>query len=228
MRRRILLALALAGATVALGLAACAPAAVGVPGAVAPGQVVVPAPAAAFSGEPTRALDGAFAIGSGPIVIDAWVDFFCPYCRMFEEGNGEFIRGLVGQDAATLRIHPIAILDRASMGTKYSTRAANAFACVAEYAPEGALDYMQWLYANQPPESTPGLVDDELAVSAPPVAVDCIHDGRFADWVSDWTESALDAGVQGTPTVLVNGSRYTGSLDGPDFRNFVSGVSVTV
>jgi len=224
-RRRVLLALA--GAAVALGLAACAPAAPGVPGSVPPGQIVVPAPDL-VSGEPTRAVDGAFAIGSGRVVIDAWVDFFCPYCRMFEEGNGAFLRALVEQDVATLRIHPIAILDRASMGTKYSTRAANAFACVAEYSPADALDYMEHLYANQPPESTPGLSDDELAAAAPPSAVDCIHEGRFAEWVGDWTEGALDAGVQGTPTVFVNGSRFQGALSGPDFRDFVSGMTATV
>lgn len=231
MRRRVLLALA--GAGVALGLAACAPATPGVPGSVPPAEVVVPAPvegapADAVSGEPTRAVDGAFAIGTGAIVIDAWVDFFCPYCRMFEEGNGAFIRELVEQDAATLRVHPIAILDRASMGTKYSTRAANAFACVAEHSPADALDYMERLYEIQPAESTPGLTDDELAAGAPRSAVDCIRDGRFADWVGDWTRGALDLGVQGTPTVLVDGVLYQGALGGSAFREFVLGATSTV
>jgi len=226
MPRRILLALA--GAAVVLGLAACAPATPGLPGSVPPGEVVVPGPGGAQPDEPSLAVDGAFAIGSGPVVIDAWVDFFCPYCRMFEEGNGELIRALVERDAATLRVHPIAILDRASMGTKYSTRAANAFACVAEYSPSDALDYMEHLYANQPPESTPGLSDDELAAGAPRAAVDCIRGGWFAGWVGDWTQGALDAGVQGTPTVLVNGSLFQGALRGPDFRDFLSGMAATV
>lgn len=225
MRRRILTALA--GVAVAVGLAACAPAVPGVPGSI---RVVspIPDPASAPSGEPLLAIDGAFAIGSGPIVIDAWVDFFCPFCRMFEEANGDFIGALVRDDVATLRVHPIAILDRASMGTKYSTRSANAFACVAEFSPDDALDYMASLYANQPQESTEGLSDDELAVGAPRAAVDCIHDGRFGGWVTDWTQQSLDAGVQGTPTVFVNGSRYTGSLNGPEFRNFVAAVTTAV
>ncbi|HWK19557.1 MAG TPA: thioredoxin domain-containing protein [Microbacteriaceae bacterium] len=223
--RRVLVGLA--GAAALLGLAACAPATAGVPGSVPPGDVVVQVPVEAVSGEPSRAVDGAFAIGSGPIVIDAWVDFFCPYCRMFEEGHGEYIRGLVERDAATLRVHPIAILDRASMGTKYSTRAANAFACVAEHAPERALDYMAHLYEIQPAEATPGLTDDQLAMAAPAAAVECIHGGWYAQWVGDWTRGALDAGVQGTPTVLVNGSLYRGRLDGPDFREFVGGATST-
>ena len=40
----------------------------------------------------------------------------------------------------TLEVHPIAILDRASLGTKYSSRAANAAGCVASYAPDKFLD----------------------------------------------------------------------------------------
>lgn len=234
MPRRLLLALA--GAAAVLGLAACAPASPGIPGSVVPGSVVpgpvapgeVVVPGEVVPAEPTRAVDGAVAIGSGPIVIDAWVDFFCPYCRMFEEGNGEYLRTLVEQDRATLRVHPIAILDRASMGTEYSTRAANAFVCVAEYAPSETLDFMEALYANQPPESTPGRSDEELAAFAPAAAAECIGDGRFAEWVGDWTAAALDAGVRATPTILVNGTQYRGALDGPAFRDFVSGLTAAL
>lgn len=219
--------LAVLGAGLVLGLAACAPASGGVPGSVAPGKVIVLEPAGPVSGDPSRAVDGAFAIGTGPVVIDAWVDFFCPYCRMFEEGNGEYIRALIDRGTATLRVHPIAILDHASMGTKYSTRAANAFACVAEYAPGRALDYMEHLYKVQPRESTPGLSDEELGAAAPADAVECIHGGWYTGWVGDWTGGALDAGVRGTPTVLVNGALYQGRLEGPDFREFVGGANST-
>lgn len=226
--RRGVLATALAAA-VALGLVACAPAVPGVPGT--PPASVAPETAAHGGPEgvpsvPERARAGAFALGSGAIVIDTWVDFFCPYCRAFEESNGELIRTLVEQGRATLRVHPIAFLDRASMGTRYSTRAANAFACVAEYAPAGAFDYMAYLYANQPPESTPGLDDDALAGAAPGEAVDCIREGWFADWVGEATRGALEAGVRGTPTVLVNGMLYRGRITGGDFRDAVLGSTV--
>ena len=31
------------------------------------------------------------ALGSGPGVVDAYIDFLCPFCRMFEERSGPTI-----------------------------------------------------------------------------------------------------------------------------------------
>lgn len=207
------------GAT--LGLSACAPAVPGVPGSVAPpGSPGAPAPVPPAS-EPASAVQGAIVIGDGETQIDIWVDFFCPFCRMFEEANGDYVERLVGRGEATLRVHPIAILDRASMGTAYSTRAAGAFACVGEYAPEEALGYFQRLYEVQPEEGTPGLTDEELAAAAPGIAADCIRDGWFGDWVGEWTQRSLEAGIRATPTVLVNTEQFPGGYDPADFRAFV-------
>ena len=63
--------------------------------------------------------------------MDTYVDFMCPVCNQFEQAYGEAIQGLVDDGTITLNIHPISILDRASQGTEYSTRAANAMYCVA-------------------------------------------------------------------------------------------------
>src|SRR5690606_11469343 len=72
---------------------------------------------------------------SDPLSIVIYVDYMCPYCSQFESVNGSLVEQLVTSGVATLEIHPIAILDNSSQGTKYSTRAANAMACVANYAP---------------------------------------------------------------------------------------------
>ena len=60
-----------------------------------------------------------------------YIDFMCPVCNQFEQLYGPTIQGLVDDGTITLGIHPIAILDRQSQGTEYSTRAANAMYCVA-------------------------------------------------------------------------------------------------
>ena len=55
----------------------------------------------------------------------------CPVCNQFEQLYGPEIQNLVDDGTITLGIHPIAILDRLSQGTEFSTRAANAMYCVA-------------------------------------------------------------------------------------------------
>jgi hypothetical protein len=62
--------------------------------------------------------------------IVMYVDYLCPFCGQFEATNSESLRTMVESGAATLEVHPIAILTNKSAGTQYSLRAANAAACV--------------------------------------------------------------------------------------------------
>lgn len=171
------------------------------------------------------------------IDIQMYVDFLCPYCGAFEATNGEYIRGLLENGGATVEIHPIAILDRVSNGTKYSTRAANAFACMANFSPNQAYEFHTLLFENQPQENTAGLSDDELVALAEQAGAQnlsnveqCIRDQTFKAWVADARERALNnpipntdgATVTGTPTVIVNGQKYPGAVDDPaQFAAFV-------
>ena len=95
---------------------------------------------------------GAIAVGDGPDQLATYIDFMCPVCGQFEELYGETIEGLVDDGSITLNIHPISILDRASQGTEFSTRSANAMYCVAVADAEASLPFLQAMYANQPEE----------------------------------------------------------------------------
>ncbi|PRY70132.1 protein-disulfide isomerase [Glaciihabitans tibetensis] len=171
--------------------------------------------------------------------IVVYLDYLCPYCGNFENTNGEQIASWVTSGAATLEVHPISILDSQSLGSEYSTRSANAAACVANYDPDNFLAVNTALFADQPEEATTGLTDDELVELIAAAGSDgddvasCITDGTFSEWVAGATERALEgplpntevAAVTGTPTVLVNGSQYTGALDDPEaFSTFVTDV----
>ena len=155
---------------------------------------------------------GAIAVGDGADELATYIDFMCPVCGQFEELYGETIEGLVDDGSITLNIHPISILDRASQGTEYSTRSANAMYCVAVADPEASLPFLQAMYANQPAESTPGLTDDQILEIASGVGVsgidDCVNDGRYSKYVTAMTEETPvqpgAAGI-GTPTVMLNG-----------------------
>ena len=140
----------------------------------------------------------------------AYEDFLCPVCGAFEAETGSWLADQVAAGQIELEYRPIAILDESS-STDYSTRAANAAACVADQAgPEAYVAMHGELFAQQPAEGGPGLPDDtlvELAVKAgaeQDAVSSCIEDGTFEDWVAQVTDRASDDGVTGTPTVLVD------------------------
>ncbi|ANJ26381.1 thioredoxin domain-containing protein [Agromyces aureus] len=192
----------------------------------------VETPAIKAGGEPTATVPD----DSGTVAnIVTYIDYLCPFCGQFETTNSEAMRTMVESGAATLEIHPIAILTNKSAGTQYSLRAANAAACVADLSPEAFFDYNELLFQNQPEEGSVGLNNSDLkklagdAGAASSVNA-CIDDVRFKAWVQDATTRALTgpipnsdlASVTGTPTVLVNGQQYSGSLtDAAEFQSFV-------
>jgi protein-disulfide isomerase len=70
-------------------------------------------------------------LGSGPVVVDAYVDFQCPYCRAFELSSGDALRAMVAEGLITLVVHPMDFLDQASTN-HYSSRAASASGCASD------------------------------------------------------------------------------------------------
>ena len=197
------------------------------------GMVAVPTAALQAEAEPVpNAVDESADV----IDIQIYVDYLCPFCNIFEETNNAQLETWLASGAATVEIHPISILNSNSMGTQYSTRAANAAACVANYAPDSFWAVNKALFANQPEERTTGLSNDELvsivteAGATPADEIEsCITDETFKTWVGDATLRALDgpipnseALVKGTPTVVVDGLKYEGAVDDADaFATFV-------
>jgi protein-disulfide isomerase len=174
---------------------------------------------------------------AGTLDIQMYVDYLCPICGQFEATNGDYITSLLDNGKTTVEIHPIAILDRLAQGSKYSTRATNAAACVANYSPNQFYDFHNLLFANQPKENTTGLSDDQLidlttqaGVESPDKIASCIKDQEFKKWVADAQARALNGPipnsnvdkVTGTPTIIVNGLKYEGSVsDLASFQAFV-------
>jgi protein-disulfide isomerase len=155
---------------------------------------------------------GAIVVGDGENTMDTYIDFMCPVCNQFEQIYGEAISGLVEDGTITHNIHPISILDRASQGTEYSTRAANAMYCVAAADGTAAVPFMQAMFANQPAEGTAGLTNEQILEIAGGVGVTgidaCVNDGEYSGFVTAMTEKtpvAPGASGIGTPTIAING-----------------------
>jgi len=164
---------------------------------------------------PSVAVDDgtAFSVGSGPVVVDLYEDFMCPICHEFETQTGATIKQMVADKKITVRYHPVAILDRASNGTEYSTRAAGAAAAAAM---DGKfIEYHDVLYANQPEENSDGLTDAKLIELGKSVGLGdpfatAVTDKTYDAWAGKVTETFSARGYTGTPTIVVAGKQVQG------------------
>ncbi|MEN1976329.1 DsbA family protein [Cellulomonas olei] len=185
--------------------------------------------------------DGGIAVGADGVGaqidadlprVDVYLDYMCPACGAFEQTNGDNLVSLASDGQATIVYHPIAILNRYSNGTGFSTRAASAAALVAEQAPEAFPVFNEQMFAGQPEEGTSGLTNDEIAdiasdAGVPDAVTALISDGtaldRFGQWVTSATNAASanqdlvnpQSGNFGTPTILVDGTIWTENWTDP-------------
>ncbi|EFQ84658.1 DsbA-like protein [Aeromicrobium marinum DSM 15272] len=156
----------------------------------------------------TPALATGTEVPDPPVTVALYEDFLCPSCRIFEERSGAYLRDAVTQGRIVLEYRPFTFLIGASTN-RYTERAANAAACVADSA--GVVPYANFhdlLYANQPAEGVAGhedpvLVDFAAQAGAPDIAA-CVEEERFADWVKAALAEGREIGVSQTPTVVVN------------------------
>ncbi|MFT4030438.1 MAG: thioredoxin domain-containing protein [Protaetiibacter sp.] len=162
------------------------------------------------------------------IDIRLYVDYLCANCGTFMENNVEQLRTWVSSGAATVEIHPIALLTTKSAGTQYSLRAANAAACVAQFGPDSFFDFNAALFVDQPEEGSAGLDDDQLLDRAKAAGVsdiaeveNCIKKRSFSAWVQAATVRALNGPIPGAditaittaPTIIVNGEQFQYTKD---------------
>jgi protein-disulfide isomerase len=165
---------------------------------------------------PANSANGAVTVGraGAPVTITAYEDFQCPACKEYEDANSAQLDAWIAAGQVKVEYHPIAFLDRASTDD-YSTRALNAAAAVLDLAPAGFAKFHAALYAEQPAEGGAGLSDARLvelavAAGAPEARAKAAIDGlTYRAWTAKVTEAASKAGVNSTPTVLVDGKAVT-------------------
>jgi protein-disulfide isomerase len=158
---------------------------------------------------------GAEAEAGQPVKVVAYIDFICPVCLRFENTYNDALTSLRNEGKISMEYRPLGFLDRQS-STNYSSRAANAAACVADKAPEKYAEYVDVLFANQPAEGGAGLSDDKLKSLASDIGADinsCVDDKTFRPYVKYSTELANRTGITGTPTVFIDGKQWDGATD---------------
>jgi protein-disulfide isomerase len=147
-----------------------------------------------------------------PHEVVVYEDFLCPYCGEFEAASRDGLQELAADGKVRVEYRPFNLLS--SVGD-YSERSAGAFSIVLDEAgPDVAKKFHDLLFENQPEESGPfpsnaDLVDLAVEAGADEADVrDAIENEEGADWVADATQAAKDAGVGGTPTILLDGEVF--------------------
>jgi protein-disulfide isomerase len=145
--------------------------------------------------------------------IDIWEDSQCPVCKLFEDANGEYIESLIREKKANVRYHVLSFLGDESV------RAANASFCAAD---EGLfLDFHKAIYAVQSSVENSGFWSNETLVEiGKKIGItstkfeDCVTKGSKVDLVQANSDSMSKFGVQGTPTVFINGKKWERTQNG--------------
>jgi protein-disulfide isomerase len=173
------------------------------------------------SGVPAGAVDTYGVVvgqAGAPTTVVVYEDFQCPICREFEKETTDQLRAGVEAGKIKLEYRMVSFLDKASTN-QYSSRALNAAAVVLDTSGSDVfLAFHDLLYAHQPEEGTAGpsnadLVDLAVQAGASESAVkDGIEGGEFDQWVTNTRDEMSKNGVNGTPTVLVDGKQAGATL----------------
>ncbi|RZU60579.1 DsbA family protein [Zhihengliuella halotolerans] len=151
-----------------------------------------------------------------PAQLVVYADVNCPHCSVFDGQYAEQIEQWVADGDVVLEQRNVAFLDRGS-STNYSSRGANALACVADAAPESYMDFSNALFAQQPEgELTNAEMADLAAENGAEGLEDCIDSMEYRPFAQFAHDAALADAVPGTPSVWLNGEVWDGQAD-PDF-----------
>ncbi|MBV6698148.1 thioredoxin domain-containing protein [Kitasatospora aureofaciens] len=179
--------------------------------AAAPTALVVPANTSGQDGTVIT-----YGKADAPHTMEVYEDFRCPVCKHFEAANGETVKKLTEDGQIKVQFHLAAFLDKALGGKGSHTALAAAGAALNE----GVDKFKQFhdvLYANQPDEKNDGFGDVnrilELADQVPGLKTDAfvkaVTDKTYAPWAAKVADAFNDSGVEGTPTVKVDGKPVT-------------------
>jgi protein-disulfide isomerase len=171
--------------------------------------------------------------GDGKPKIIIYADVICPYCKQFEDQYGSQIQTWLKTGDVDVEYRMLGFLDGSS-STNYSSRGANALACVADKSPSTYLKYLRALFNAQNSkdqggegvqEGGAGLSDKKLAsmavdAGAPSSVKSCITGGKYRPYVKYGTGTAYTDHVTGTPSVVVDGANWD-SEKNTDFKAYV-------
>lgn len=180
---------------------------------------------------------GAVLVGdpNAESVVEVYVDYQCPHCQRWEQEVGARLveRALQPDSGLLVKQYNLAFLGEESPTLEppgASARAANAAACVLEVdGMEAFAAFNAGVFSSSAPAdgserySTQMLADLASSVGATPDAIACIEENRHVPYVAIATQAGFGRGVEGTPTVLVNGRTAPNPFTDPELIALIAG-----
>ncbi len=151
-----------------------------------------------------------------PLTIVEYADFQCPACGQFATTvEDQLIADYIATGEAKLVFHDFPFLDDRT-DTKESDNASEAAFCAQEQGQFWA--YHDMIFYNQSGENEGAFARDrliEMARNVEGIDVEqfttCIDGDEYEDDVQDLYQATIDAGVQSTPTFVMNGQQVSGT-----------------
>lgn len=173
-------------------------------------------PATSVPPNATEARDGIVVnpgrAAQGAPKVELFLDYQCPACAKFEQNFGATMDQMAQAGDIDLVYRTMTFLDT-NLRNDSSTRAANAAACADLVGHYSA--YHNAVFTHQPTNEGTGYTDDNLTkdfTEASGISGDalnqfnaCYSTKQFSGFVKQVDNEAGKAGIQGTPTLHVNG-----------------------
>lgn len=180
---------------------------------------------------------GAILIGdpAAPNVVEVYIDYQCPFCQRWESevGTALVARALAPDSGVLVKQYNLAFLGEESPTLDppgASARAASAAACVLEG--EGAQTFVAFntaVFASADPAEPPSQFATEVLAAlaqdagASDATLACIMENRHVPYVATSTQTGFGRGVNGTPTVLVNGRTVDNPFEDAELKALAAG-----
>lgn len=155
------------------------------------------------------------------VTIIEFADFRCPFCeKFFTDAESQIIKNYVDTGKAKFAFRHFAFLGDPSVV------AANASECANE---QGKFwEFHNYLYKNQPSESDTSMyVTDKLTNIAGTLGLNtgqfqsCLESKKYDKNVSGDLADGQKAGVNGTPTIFINGISVVGAQPYSAFKTII-------
>lgn len=176
------------------------------------GEVIVPTPIDAPNVQGTAMGDP-----NAPVRVDEFSDYQCPYCRQFQETT---LPQLAANEIADGKVyfvyHPFSFIGQESRD------AANAAFCAGDQGK--FFEYSETLFANQTGENVGTFSQSRLTAFGEALNLDmtafnaCVSSNQHQTEVNQEYAKGVAAGVQSTPSFLINDKLVKGALPYDQFQ----------
>lgn len=151
-------------------------------------------------------------VKEGVPTLQLWEDFQCPACGQLEKANGAGIEKLATEGKINLIYRPTTFLDN-NLKNDSSKRATAAWGCAVDAGK--ALEFHNYLFANQPVSEGDGWTDEQLLQFGANIGLsgealttyqNCYNTRKYLGWAVNSTGVFTESGIGGTPSGFLNGT----------------------